>query len=411
MANLNTYTLRRAYFIFTMFVTALCTAYMLINDDNINEMGTNRGLLVRSISTLCWVICTYWYVKDIMIVPISSKSNPFRLSTIQWYSWFVLLVGATTIINNQVGIKELIAHLIVFALPLLGLWGVFGYARRFGEQTHTYVMVAFVMLCAVAAYGIVYTTYNVLGERGHFGVAYYPLYLLPLMVACDKKWVKYIALAVVGVVIISSVKRGGLVALAMGLPTYLLVKRHIEQKGIKGLIITLLLVLVVALVFYYAVVNLGDNVLERLFNSDDDTGSGRTEIWAGIFQRLAEQDFSNWILGNGYLATMTGTSNGIRSGFSAHNDFLECLYDYGVVTLFCYLGFLFSWAKYIVKTIHQHSRFAAPLAMMWVMYVILSMISIIVLYYTSLLSMITVGTLIGWNEYEQHNPLPNTSKR
>ena len=411
MAKLNTYTLRRAYFIFTMFVTALCTAYMLINDDSMNEMGTGRIFLARSISALCWVICAYWYIKDIIIVPISSKANPFRNRTIQWYSWYVLLVGISTIITNTNEIKWLIYHLIIFGLPLLGLWGTFGYARRFGEQPHFYKMVAFVMLCAVAAYGIVYTTYNVLGERGHFGVAYYPLYLLPLMVACDKKWVRYIALAVIGVVIISSVKRGGLVALAMGLLTYLLVKRHIEQKGIKGLIITLLLVLVVSLVFYSAVVNLGDNVLERLFNSDDDTGSGRTEIWAGIFQRLVEQDFSNWIFGNGYLATMTGTSNGSWSGFSAHNDFLECLYDYGVVTLFCYFGFLLSWAKYIVRTIRQRSRFAAPLAMMWVMYVILSMISIIVLYYTSLLSMITVGTLIGWNEYEQHNPLPNTLKQ
>lgn len=410
MAKLNTYTLRRAYLIFTMFVTALCTAYMLINDDNINEMGTGRGFLARSISALCWVVCAYWYIKDIIIVPISNKANPFRNRTIQWYGWYVLLVGVTTIMNNQHDIKELTSHLVIFGLPLLGLWGTFGYARRFGEQPHFYKMVAFVMLCAVAAYSIVYTTYNVLGERGHFGVAYYPLYLLPLMLACDKKWVRYAALVVVGVVIISSVKRGGLVALAMGLLTYLLVKRHIEQKGLKGLVITLLLVLIVALVFYFAVVNLGDDVLERLFNSDDDTGSGRTEIWAGIFQRLREQDFSSWIFGNGYLATMTGTSNGAWSGFSAHNDFLECLYDYGAVTLFCYFGFLLSWAKYIVRTIRQRSRFAAPLAMMWVMYVILSMISIIIIYYTSLLSMITVGTLIGWNEFEQHEALTKTKQ-
>ena len=63
MAKLNIYTLRRAYFIFTMFVTALCTAYMLINDDNMNEMGTDRGFLVRSISALCWVICAYWVIR------------------------------------------------------------------------------------------------------------------------------------------------------------------------------------------------------------------------------------------------------------------------------------------------------------------------------------------------------------
>ncbi|MGN0235333.1 MAG: O-antigen ligase family protein [Paludibacteraceae bacterium] len=375
-----------------------------------NEMGTGRVALICGISALCWVVCAFWYVKDIAIVPISSKTSPFRQRTVQWYSWYVLLVGISIIITNHADTKELIYHLLVFVLPLFGLWGTYGYARRFGEQPHFYKMIAFVILCIVVAYGVVYSTYNVLGERGHFGVAYYPLYLLPLMLACDKRWVRYVALVVIGVVIISSVKRGGLLALAMGLLVYLLVKRHIDKKGMKGLIITFLVVAMVTVVFYLAVVNLGDNVLERLFNSDDDTGNGRTEIWAGIFRRLEEQGLSNWIFGNGYLATMAGTSNGSWSGFSAHNDFLECLYDYGAVTLFCYLGFLFSWARYILRTIRQHSRFAAPLAMMWVMYVILSMISIIIIYYTSLLSMITVGTLIGWNEFEQHKALTNAKK-
>lgn len=401
MAKLNTYTLRRAYFYFVMVITALCAFYMHINDDNQAEMGTQRGFLVTSISLLCWSVCAYWYIKDIALSPISSLSNPYRHRTIRWYIAYVTIVVLSILITNTTGMKECLAHCVKFLLAGVGLLGAYDYARRYGEQTHVYVLFGVVQCAIVLAYHTIYTANNVLGVRGHFGTAYYAMYLLPLFVACPKKWVRYLAIAVSSLVIISSVKRGGMIALVLGLMVYILTKRYIVGRSIKNLLITFVLLVIVLGVLYFGIVEFGDDILERLFDSDDTTGSGRTEIWAGIFMRLSSQDFSTWLIGNGHLATMQG-SVGDKSGFSAHNDFLEIVFDYGIVALLCYWGFFISVGRYILCAIRQKSPYAASLGMMLVILFVFSMVSIIIFYYTALLSAITIGSLIGWNEYKQH---------
>lgn len=401
MTKINTYTLRRAYFYFVMIITALCSFYMLINEDNQAKMGTQRGFLVRSISLLFWSVCAYWYIKDIFLSPISSRSNPYRNRTIRWYIAYICIVILSILITNTVGFKECLAHCVVFLIAGVGLLGAYDYARRYGEQTHVYVLFGIVQCAIVAAYHIIYAANNILGVRGHFATSYYALYLLPLFIAHPKKWVRYLAIAVTSIVIISSVKRGGIVALVFGLMTYILTKRHIEGKGIRKLLGTFVLLALIGGLLYLGIAQFGDNLLERLFDSKDTTGSGRTEIWKGIFIRLSEQDISAWFTGNGHLATMSGTV-GSRRGYSAHNDFLEIVFDYGIMALFCYLGFFISLGRYILLSIRQKSPYAAPLAMMLVILFVLSMLSIIILYYSALLVAITIASLIGWNEYRQH---------
>lgn len=399
--KLNEYYLRSVYLCFTMLVTAFSTFYMFINDDNMNAMGTQRGFLVSSISLLCWSICAFWLIKDVIIHPISTISNPYRHKTICWYNWFVIIVCVSILLTNEKEIKEMIADHVTYLLPGVGLWGAYGYSRHYGEQRYIYLLFGFILCCILFAYYIIYTAYNVIGERGHFGTAYYVLYILPIFLTNHKKWVRYLAIITSSIVIISSVKRGGLLALLLGIFVYLVVKRKAETHSNKNLLIILLSFIGIVLLFYLAIFYLGGDILERFFDSDDDTGSGRTLIWEGIITRLQNQNTINWCIGNGHLATMKGTI-GERSGFSAHNDFLEILFDYGLFAIFSYIGFLFSWGRYTFKSIKQHSRYAAPLAMLLTMYVTLSMVSIIVLYYTSLLSMLTMGCLIGWNEFEKH---------
>lgn len=398
--RINIFTLRRAYFCLVMIVTALCAFYMHINEDNQAEMGTQRGFLVTSIGLLCWSICAYWYIKDIALDPISSLSNPYRHRTIRWYIAYICIVFGSILITNTVGIKECLAHCVIFLLAGAGLLGAYDYARRYGEQTHVYVLFGIVQCAIVLAYYTIYSANNVLGDRGHFSTAYYALYLLPLFVASPKKWVRYLAIAVSSLVIISSVKRGGLIALVVGLIVYILTKQYIIKKGIKNLLISFALLIIIGGLLYLGIAEFGDNILERLFNSDDTTGSGRTEIWAGIIMRLKSQNFFAWFIGNGYLATMQGTV-GDRSGFSAHNDFLEIVFDYGIVAFFCYLGFFISLSRYTLCAIRQKSPYAASLAMMLVILLVISMLSIIIFYYASLLSAITIGSLIGWNEHKQ----------
>ena len=69
-----------------------------------------------------------------------------------------------------------------------------------------------------------------------------------------------------------------------------------------------------------------------------------------------------------------------------------------------YICFLLSILRYTLQAIRQESKYAANLAMLFTIYVTLSMVSIIVLLHTATLALLSYGLLIGWNEYERHQP-------
>jgi O-antigen ligase len=155
--------------------------------------------------------------------------------------------------------------------------------------------------------------------------------------------------------------------------------------------------LIMGVFFYMTISLIGDNILERLFDSSDDTGSGRLNIWQSLIQRLASQDIEAWILGNGHLSTTLYSWENL----SAHNDFLEIIYDYGIINFLAYFAFFVSLARYTLQAIREKNAYAPSLAMMLVIYTILSMISIIVLSHTCTLAIISFGVLIGWNEHSK----------
>jgi O-antigen ligase len=217
------------------------------------------------------------------------------------------------------------------------------------------------------------------------------------MLACDKRWLRIISILIVSIVIISSVKRGGLVALVIGLLTYIIIAQLINKNNFKSAILLCSTLVIMSIFFYVMISFLGDNILERLFNSDDETGSGRLNIWESLVQRLFTQDIELWVFGNGHLSTTLYSWENL----SAHNDFLEIVYNYGIFNLFIYVCFLFSASTYTIRAIRNKDQLAPCLAMFLTIFLILSMISIIVLSHTLTLSMITLGFLIGWNEYDK----------
>jgi O-antigen ligase len=275
--------------------------------------------------------------------------------------------------------------------------GCYSYSYRYGRENSTFYLIALTILACAVSYVSIYMTYNVLGERGHFGVAYYALYLLPLALASDKRWLRIISIIIISIIIISSVKRGGLLALAIGMFVYLYVSRMVSDKSLKASIILYLYLIVMAVFLYFLIQYLGDDIIERFMDSDDDTGSGRLDIWESLYRRLKTQDITLWIFGNGHLATTVYSWENL----SAHNDFLEIVYNYGIFNLFIYVCFLFSASTYTIRAIRNKDQLAPCLAMFLTIFLILSMISIIVLSHTLTLSMITLGFLIGWNEYDK----------
>ena len=382
--------LRKTYILFALFINALVTMYMIINDDNSMEEKSQYAHYFRFLYCAVWSMCAMWYLKD-------KIRGELKTHIIKSFVLFTITTCVSLCITHIGNILQLASNLLLFATPCLTIMGCYSYGYKYGKEESTIYFIALTILACALSYISIYMTYNVLGERGHFGVAYYALYLLPLILATDKRWIRIISIVVISVIIISSVKRGGLLALALGMFVYLYVSRLVADKSVKSSIVLYVYLIIMAAFLFFLIQYLGDDIVERFLDSDDDTGSGRLDIWESLYRRLKTQDITFWIFGNGHLATTVYSWENL----TAHNDFLEILYNYGLFNLLIYVSFIFSAIAYTIRAIRQKSKLAPCLAMFLTIFLILSTISIIILSHTCTLSMITLGFLIGWNEYDK----------
>lgn len=386
-------TLRQTYMIFALLVNIIVTRYMILNDDNMLDSNMQHAHYYRILYCGAWFICAWWYFKDKYIDHTINKTP----NLIMWFAIFTLGVSISMMATHVGNFKQLVANLLTFITPCLSLIGSYSIAQKYEKKNYIFILIGLTILACAHSYFLIFNSFNTLGERGHFGIAYYSLYLLPIMLASDKRWIRIGSILIVSVVIISSIKRGGLVALVLGLLTYLIISRVINKQSVKSFAIMIATLLIMGVFFYMTISLIGDNILERLFDSSDDTGSGRLNIWQSLIQRLASQDIEAWILGNGHLSTTLYSWENL----SAHNDFLEIIYDYGIINFLAYFAFFVSLARYTLQAIREKNTYAPSLAMMLVIYTILSMISIIVLSHTCTLAIISFGVLIGWNEHSK----------
>jgi O-antigen ligase len=149
----------------------------------------------------------------------------------------------------------------------------------------------------------------------------------------DKRLLYLTGLGVMGVALILSGSRGGLVSLIAGI-CFLAVITY-DRGGSKQLIVRLAGILIIAAVVITGAVMIGgDNSLKRMAEtaSSDDVSTNRTEIWTVSTKIISEnQPFGVGMGAFGVAYSKHDPSNGLQRVEQAHNDYLEVLADTGIV--------------------------------------------------------------------------------
>ena len=127
-----------------------------------------------------------------------------------------------------------------------------------------------------------------------------------------------IALSIV--VMIMNASRGALVAISLGIAYYLFVSKiKISYKIIFS-------ILIIGFIYYLYNNSYFDLLMYRIQN--DETGSGRSEIWVNRLTAFFSGSFLNIVFGYGQDEAMTlGTSITI----GCHNDYVAFLTEYGLI--------------------------------------------------------------------------------
>lgn len=163
--------------------------------------------------------------------------------------------------------------------------------------------------------------------------AYYALCVLPLYCMVEKNTqLRKIAYWIVGVIIIFSSKRAGLIAFAsFAMLTYI----DKNQSFFKRLVLFALSLSVIFYGYSYLVSHYDLDIIGRLTNIANDGGSGRSWIYATIYGAICEAETVPFFFGHGFGSI----EKLLVIHENAHNDFLEIIYSYGILPSLAFIGY------------------------------------------------------------------------
>ena len=378
--------LYRVYLIFAMFALALCGCFaMLLNDSEANGGGI------------------IFYITYMVLFPGLVSYLTLRLThrppaVIIWMNVLFIWMILISFIINQTNIFISIYLSLNTLIAQATLCVAYGYASRNGYSKSIILGALIMQLILSVQYGHIFQIANE-GSEAHLITAYYPMFLLPLILTHPSKIIRYTSILLITIIIFSSVKRGGLVALSAGLFVYVLCAAHNRKKGMKAILYTLFALGILGIIFYAIGSSEYGTVIERLSSIRDDEGSGRLDVWGTTWYMIQNSDRLSYILGHGINAVLRDSPLFL----SAHNDFLEAWYDYGLIGFILYILTLLSLSLYTLRLLLKKSPIAPSMAMLVTIMVTLTMISHVLIYYFMTLCCLTIGLLTGADTYNEHN--------
>ena len=350
----------------------------------------------KTIKALLYLYLPMLYVSLGTMISVYSTKVPF----IDWIRLFLSFAGVIIIVKSVVIVKLHKSNffLIVLSLMLLMLlstffkhvdsfrpesvreiadsilWGavlviayIMSYKHQETLECATYLTWIIPLFTLVFMNLRKFFILNDVEDIAMLSTAYYPLFLLPLVLLNKNTVIKWGLIFFIFITILFSSKRGGFIVLFVALAINFFVSLR-QKKSLKKMLPMLIgggigIYLLITLMNLFISQN-DLSILERLGNIQDDGGSGRDFVWAYTWRMITEEsNVLPLLFGHGFNAVYSDS----MLELSAHNDFLEIIYDYGFIGLLLYFALyvqLFSYYKRIKKHLpNVAGAFAASIAM------------------------------------------------
>lgn len=319
------------------------------------------------------------------------------------YSWVIAMINHNTSSN----IKDLIVLSFSILLPMLVLW-MFYHVPKIYTQWFTLFVV---FLAYIIFLNTFIETYQItlLLTRKDVAInssSYIMLFFLPFFLLSEKKWIRIISYLFVASVMVISMKRGGFIALVLASVAYYLVDVIVSKKSVRfqtlfGFLIVFMLIYFGTTLFFESYI---DDMFGRLNDIDSDRGSDRLDIYETTWKMIAGSDPVSLIFGHGWDVVKRDSP----MGYSAHNDFLEVLYDFGIIGFMLYIMFLKNLFKLLFTLIKFKSEIAPAFAFSLGVFVVNSIVAHVIIYPFYLISCAAVwGYMLGKEKVRQLSIIRN----
>lgn len=359
-----------AYYYIALIAFALSACAVMFEQESSGGIAYTNFII--AFAFMVWsVFILRPFTKDYLI-EIPSKTIIFFNLYMAW----VLLVTAI----NPVGVKGISSYLNSLfwsAFPILILNSTYYFVLHKGDSRWLKIIFLVITALFLLTYYSFYDVDNIL-MNVHLGSSYYSLYMLPLVLVYPSKIGKTCLTIIVSLAVFSSVKRGGVLALALAIIAYIITNQLVSKQGKFKKIIIGFCVLTAFIAIFAYIGTMGDNnIFERFESIQEDNGSGRTDVWAEAWRLITEQGIFTYFVGNGFNTVVHNS----RYVLSAHNDYLEAWFDFGLIGMLLYIISLCLLFKDIFECLKTKKEYAPAMSVLGALIIVLTMISHIAIYY------------------------------
>ena len=215
-------------------------------------------------------------------------------------------------------------------------------------------------------------------DYGQQNIAYYLIVFLPWLVQIRNRTFRTLAIVVLVVLCLMSLKRTAILTLGLSLlgwALFVLFKNRAMNTFLKFTFICLGALLTVS-GYIQGDALLDKRISTRMQAMRDDRGSGRLEIYSEVITLMKQRTMDEWLTGRGHDAVSRAT----REQLSAHNDFLEVTYDYGLPGISLYFYFICMLLSQVKGSLLRNAPDALPILLSVIIFLSMSMISHLVVY-------------------------------
>ena len=315
------------------------------------------------------------YLGCLMFILFTIKHKKFP-SVIFKVIAFVICAIMSTLINGQYTDDNLLMTIIELVLWVIALIVFYIIAKENKTSLKPFYIISFAL--PFMAY-LFYRIYQV-----DVNSVYYVLLFLPFILTIKQTYIKGFGVLMIYGSVILSLKRTALIAAVASILVYFFSSLFMakEQHKIKTTIQTLSLLLIISIGGFFLYDYLNNyydlNWILRMQSLKTDGGSDRDVIWMTTIYMQFKSTAAEWFFGHGSNAVLRDSPLNL----TAHNDFLEVLYDYGVVTFTLYIGFIYSLIKTMVGMYKRRFSLAAQYSSTLPIFLIMSTTSHLVIYPT-----------------------------
>lgn len=359
-----------AYYYMALIAFALSACAVMFDQESSGGIAYTNFII--AFAFMVWSIFVLRPFTKNYLIEIPSK-------TILFFNVYMLWVLLVTTINpaGVEGVSSYINSLFWSALPILILNSTYYFVLH--KDDSKWLKMTFLVITALflLTYYSFYDVDNIL-MNVHLGSSYYSLYMLPLVLIYPSKIGKTCWTIIISLAVFSSVKRGGVLALALAMLAYIITNQLVSKQGKFTKIIIGFCVLTAFIAIFAYIGTMGDNnIFERFESIQEDNGSGRTDVWNEAWRLINNQGVFTYFVGNGFNTVVHNS----RYVLSAHNDYLEAWFDFGLIGMTLYIISLLLLFKDIFKCLKAKKEYAPAMSVLGVLVVVLTMISHIAIYY------------------------------